>query len=335
MGFRNFLGAQFASVIEWENQRPDLLVYRYPAATTEIKDASKLLVGPGQGCLLVYEGRVTAVLTDEGPFALATANHPFITTLLNLRQGFESEHKLRVYFFRQAEVTSQPWGTAAPVKYMDPVYEFPVELGVYGTYSFRITDAQRFFAEIVGTRDAYTALEARHLVQGRIGQHLVVAIAAAAISCQVIDAELGRLSAELREVLNAEFAQLGFELTDFKLAGTAFDPDTQARIKRIGDMRAAALAAAQGGLSYAESEKLQALRDAARNKGGLAGAGAQLGAGLELGKAWAPAPAPAPAPAADLPDPVAQLQKLKRLLDEGILTPEEFNAKKQEWLDKL
>ncbi|MNR60973.1 hypothetical protein D3C85_1825840 [compost metagenome] len=34
-------------------------------------------------------------------------------------------------------------------------------------------------------------------------------------------------------------------------------------------------------------------------------------------------------------DPVVQLQKLKLLLDEGILTQEEFDAKKKEILSKM
>jgi hypothetical protein len=35
------------------------------------------------------------------------------------------------------------------------------------------------------------------------------------------------------------------------------------------------------------------------------------------------------------PDAVVQLQKLKTLLDQGILTREEFDIKKKQWLDKL
>lgn len=331
MGIKSFLTAQFSTVIEWADQSPNLLFYRFPAPTAEIKNASKLLVAPGQGCLLVYEGQVTAVLTEEGVFSLATDNHPFITALLKLRQGFESEHKLRIYFFRRAELTNQTWGTATPVKYVDPVYQFPVELGVHGNYAFRLTEPARFFAEVVGARAVYTAAEARDLLQGRIAQDLAAVLAAAALSTQHIDAHLGRLSAELADRLNAEFARLGFALTDFKLEGTVFDKDTQGRIRRIADTTADALAAAQGGLSYAESERLKALREAARNKNGLAAAGAQLGAGLELSHAWAGKKAETP----EAPDPAAQLQKLKRLLDEGIITPEEFDAKKREWLTKL
>jgi membrane protease subunit (stomatin/prohibitin family) len=38
---------------------------------------------------------------------------------------------------------------------------------------------------------------------------------------------------------------------------------------------------------------------------------------------------------AEAADPVIRLQKLKHLLDDGIITQDEFNAKKKEWLDKL
>jgi hypothetical protein len=42
-------------------------------------------------------------------------------------------------------------------------------------------------------------------------------------------------------------------------------------------------ATVSAGLSYAELEKLNALRDAARTSGNLAGAGLQFGAGAQLG----------------------------------------------------
>ncbi len=45
-----------------------------------------------------------------------------------------------------------------------------------------------------------------------------------------------------------------------------------------------------------------------------------------------PAPAPAPAPSAGGADMVAQLENLKKLLDEGILTQAEFDMQKQKLL---
>jgi membrane protease subunit (stomatin/prohibitin family) len=47
----------------------------------------------------------------------------------------------------------------------------------------------------------------------------------------------------------------------------------------------------------------------------------------------AAAPAAAPAPSAD--DTYAQLEKLKKLLDDGVLTQPEFDAQKQKLLQSL
>jgi membrane protease subunit (stomatin/prohibitin family) len=296
----NFFRGQLAQVIQWPDPQPGLLLWKYPSAHDEIKDASKLLVGPGQGALLVYEGAVVDVLDAEGIYNLETDNQPFITTLLKLRTGFESEHKLRIYFYRRAENVNQPWGTPTPVKYLDPVYHVPVELGAHGNFSFRLADARRFFTEVAGLSDSYTIVQAKALLQSRLGQA-------------------------------AEVAQLGMELTDFRLTGTVFDAATQQRIGRVADVAADTQAAATAGLSYAELEKLKALREAARNANGLAGAGLQLGAGAELGRLLTGQAGSVPTAS---PDPAEQLQKLKQLLDAGIITAEEFAAKKQAWLDK-
>ncbi len=334
MSLTHFFKKQFATVIEWTNQQPGILLYKFPAPTEEIKNSSKLIVAPGQGCLLVYEGKVADVLSEEGVYFLETGNHPFITTLQKLKQAGESEHKMHLFFYRKAESVNQPWGTASPVKYVDAVYGFPVELGMNGNYSFRIQKPQAFFTEIVGFKDVYSTADVRALLQSRIAQKIISYLAEARISYQQIDAQLSAISTVLKESLNAEFEMIGFELTDFRIGGTAFDAQTQKRINSIADVTAETMAAAQGGLNYVEMEKLKALRDAARNEGGLAGAGLQLGAGMEIGKLFAAQQDAVTANNANA-DPVVQLQKLKLLLTEGIITQEEFEAKKKDWLSKM
>lgn len=329
MSFSFFRG-QLAEVIQWKDPQPSVLLWKFPSAHDEIKDASQLLVGPGQGALLVYEGRVVSVLDTEGLYRLDTDNQPFITTLLKLRTGFESEHKLRVYFYRRADNLNQPWGTATPVKYLDPVYRLPVALGAHGNFSFRVADAQRFFTEVAGLSDAYTVPQATRLLQSRLGQELATQLATAGWSYQQLDAQLAALAASLREPLAAKFAQLGLELTDFRLTGTQFDAATQQRIAQLAGVAAGSQAAASADLSYSELEKLNALRDAARTSGGLTGAGLQVGVGAELGRLLSSQPSPTQATAA----PAEQLQKLKQLLDAGVITAAEFEAKKKAWLDK-
>lgn len=333
MGIGNFFKNQLSQVIEWKDQQPDLLIWKYPSDNDELKNAGKLIVSPGQGAILVYEGRVTDHLTQEGIYNLETDNHPFITTLLKLRTNFESEHKLKIWFYRTSENVNQGWGTPQMIKYMDPVYKIPVELGANGTFSFRISNPLYLFANVVGAKNIYTIQEARQLLQNRFPESLFATLAQSGISYQQIDAQLPLLSGNIKIKLNDEINKLGFELTDFKLNGTVFDAATKERIGKVADITAEAMAAGEGGLTYVEIEKLKALRDAARNEGGLAGAGLQLGVGVELGKSFNTAKDEQMN--ADAADPVTKLKQLKLLLDEGIITQDEFTTKKKEWLDKL
>ena len=333
MGLGDFFKRQLSQVIEWKDQSTGLLVYKFPSGNDEIKNASKLIVGPGQGAILVYEGKIADHITVNGIYDISSDNHPFITTLLKLRTNFESEHKLRIYFYRTADNVNLHWGTSQAIKYMDPVYKIPVELGANGSFSFRIADSLRLFNDIIGSKDTYTVDEAKQLLQSRFPQSIAVVLAKSSFSYQEIDSELPNLANSIKEYLNAEAANVGLELTDFKVNGTIFDADTKERIGKVANITAENMAAKEGGLTYVELEKLRALRDAARNEGGLAGAGLQLGVGMEIGKTFDVAKEEQlNAPAVDA---VTKLQQLKLLLDEGIITQEEFDDKKKEWLSKF
>ncbi len=334
MGIRSFFRKQLSTVIEWTNQENDLLFYKIETPTDEIKHASKLIVSPGQGCILVYEGKVQDVLTEQGMYFLESDNHPFITTFLKLRQSFESEHKMHIYFFRTAEIVNQSWGTATPVKYVDSVYKFPIQLGAYGNYSVRIAEAQSMFENLIGSKDLYTTIDVKEVIFGRIAPELSSHLAQSAYSYREIDAHLAELSSQTKELINQTISKLGLELTDFRIESTSFDQETEERIDRIAGMTAEALSAAEVGLDYVQLEKLRALRDAARNEGGLAGAGLQVGAGLALSKSLLEQKDEMFENNGN-EDPVAQLKKLKLLLDEQIITQEEFDEKKKDILNRI
>lgn len=335
MALKNLFKRQLSTVIEWKDQSPRLLFHKADTPTDEIKNASKLLVAPGQGCLLVYEGKIADTLTKSGLYDLETDNHPFITTLLKLRQAFGSEHKMRLYFFRTAESLNLHWGTATPIKYVDPIYKIPVELGTHGNYSMKLVEAEKMFTELIGSQDNFSTANMQEIISGRIAPSLASLLGSASFSYQEIDAHLSEMSEQVKALLAETFTTLGIELTDFRIEGTAFDDATVERIGKIADLTAESLAAAEVGLDYVQLEKLRALRDAARNEGGLAGAGLQVGAGLELSRSLMQQKDDILATSATQDDEVTQLRKLKALLDEQIITQEEFDTKKKELLDKI
>ncbi len=333
MGFFNLFNNQLSKVIQWENPNSEILWYKYPNKRDEIINASKLIVEPGQGCLLVYEGEIADIIETEGIFNLETDNHPFITTLSKLRQNFESEHKLAIYFYRRAQIINQPWGTPTPIKFIDNEYKIPVELGLNGNYSYQITNPKFFFAEIIGVRNEVETKEMNMVITERILQLIANVIHEKKYSYIEIDGRINDMAQEIFVKINEEYTLLGLQLTDFRITGTQFDEQTQERISRVADVSVDIKAAEQAGLSYVELEKLRALRDAARNEGGLAGAGLQLGVGMEIGKKFNEQSDGFLS--AGNTTATENLRKLKILLDEKIITQEDFDAKKQEILSKL
>lgn len=334
MSLFDFFKKQLQTVIEWQPQQSDLLIWKYPAATDEIKNASKLIVSPGQGCILVKEGKVTDVFTEQGTFSLSTDNFPFITNVLKAVQLFESEHKVGLYYFRSADVMNQGWGTSSPIKYMDSQYNIPIQLAAHGNFSYRLLDPEKLFTQLVGTVRQYSTQEFRDVAQSRILQILTSHFSKAQLPFNKIDSQLNEISKQVKEELNNEFEILGMQLIDFRIEGNFFDEETEKRIGRIADITSDSLAAAEGGLSYAELEKLKALRDAAKNEGGLAAVGASLGAGVSLSQIFTDK-VDELSKGDPSDDPLKRLQKLKILLDENIITQEEFDAKKKEILKDI
>lgn len=343
MAIWDALKKQLRSVIVWENPAYDTLFYQWTDNGDEIKHASKLVVGPGQGCIFVYEGKVKALLMDEGMIDLKTSNVPFWTTIKKFMQAFESEHKVGIYFFRTTRFLDQKWGTTSPIKYDDPKYKFPVGLRAYGNYSFKISDPGAFFVTVVGGNNSYSVDEFRKVMNARIIQPLSDFFAEAKYSYAEIDAHREELAAGILQELHRVFSKLGFIITDLRIEGTAFDDGTMKRINRIADISAETQAATVAGLDYAQMQQLEAMKDAAKNEGGTAGVGVGLGAGIGLGQMVAgamgntlvkPQQAYAQNKEKEL-GPVAKLKKLKEILDLELITEEEYKAEKQKILDSI
>ena len=80
--------------------------------------------------------------------------------------------------------------------------------------------------------------------------------------------------------------------------------------------------------TFMKYQTARAMHDASKQEGGLAG----LGAGMVLGNTMAGTISNATSFETNCKSSADQLRELKNLLDEGILTQEEFDAKKKQIL---
>ncbi len=328
---------QLRSVIEWKNPPSDILMSQWTENGDEIKNASKLIVGPGQGCIFIYEGKVQAIIEEEGLINLATANIPFWTTIKKFMQFFESEHKAAIYFYKKSKILDQKWGTTSPIKYDDPKYKFPVGLRAYGNYSYRIYDPKDFFVNVAGSHTDFYIDDFRSVMSARIIHPISDYLAESQYSYAQIDSNREEIAQGISIKLSIAFRKLGFDITDFRIEGTDFDEETLKRINRIADLTAEAQAAQAVGLDYAKVQQLEALREAARNEGGGAGIGMGMGAGIGLGQSMAQTITQQNNMDSQTTsnDAMTKLKQLKNMFEAELITEQEYQAKKQDILDQI
>ncbi|MEM6629393.1 MAG: SPFH domain-containing protein [Bacteroidota bacterium] len=187
------------AIIQWDDPQPWQLFYRFTNHGDELKNASKLIIHAGQGCIFTYEGKVEGVFTEEGMYNLETDNKPFITTIKKFMNAFESEHKVGIWFFKNNHLNNIRWGTKIPITYNDPVYAFPVNLRGFGNYSIQITEPQAFFTHVVGGMKEYYANELQQLLLSRISQPISTYLANAKFSYAEIDAHIEEIAKHTQE----------------------------------------------------------------------------------------------------------------------------------------
>ncbi|SHJ60042.1 SPFH domain-containing protein [Aquimarina spongiae] len=344
----NSFSNQLRSVIEWHHPKPETLFEKWTENGDEIKNASKLIVGPGQGCLFVYEGEVKGFFEKEGLYDLKTGNIPFWTTIKSIMYKFESAHKVGIFFYRKAEMQNIRWGTPSPITYKDPVYNFPVGLGAFGNFSFRITKPVNFFTNVIAGDDYYPVKAIQKVILSRITQPISDFLANASFSYIEIDKHRNEIASFSKNSSIQIFDDLGFELLDFRIEGTSFDEETRTRIGRIADMSAEAQAMKELGVSYQDYQQLEALKNMAKNEGN-GNLGMQMGAGLGMGQMLgnmmnnqtnqgqtsSPQPPPSNQNTSSEDDLMQKLEKLKKMFDAGLIDEQEYKQKKQEILSQL
>lgn len=337
MSLWSFVSKQFIDVLQWNEDGPGVLAWRYPMQDFEIQTGATLTVRETQRAMFVNEGKVADVF-GPGTYRLSTATLPILTYLENWDKFFESPFKADVFFFSVRDQIDQRWGTPQPITVRDKEYG-ALRIRANGVYSYRIADPRTFWSRLSGTTPAYTVADAAGQLRAAILTAIASGVGGSDVAFVDMAARQDLFSAKLKEVVAPVFTEYGLELTSFYLQSLSLPEEVQERLDRassmriVGDMR-----------QYTQFEAAESLRDAAANPGGVAAAGAGLGAGLMMaqalgGAAAAPiAAASAAQPAGAEPtggDPVAMIARLADLLGKGILTQAEFDAKKTELLKQI
>ena len=348
MALMDFIKKQFIDVLQWTEDSDGTLAWRYPMAGMEIQNGATLVVRESQMALFVYEGKV-ADLFGPGTYKLTTQTLPVLTYLKNWDKLFESPFKSDVYFFSTRQQVDQKWGTPQPVTVRDAEFG-AVRIRAFGNYAYRVVDPKKFHTEISGTREAYTVQDLDGQLRGLIMQQISVAIAQSKIPFLDLAANQLLFAQALSQALNPAMEGYGLKLEAMTVQSISLPEELQ----KVLDQKIGMGMVGNDMGKFMQYQTAQAIPKMAEgvgaggDAGGLAGAGLGMGAGVAMGQILAQnmqsalqgtAPAAGAAAAATVgvkpEDLMATLEKLGELKSKGILTDDEFNAKKAELLKKL
>ena len=357
----DFVKKQFIDILQWTEDSDGTLAWRYPMLDMEIQNGGTLVVRESQMAVFVNEGQVADVF-GPGTYKLTTQTLPVLTYLKNWDKLFQSPFKSDVYFFSTRQQIDQKWGTPQPITIRDKDFG-AVRLRAFGNYAYRVADPKLFHTEISGTRAAYTVAEVDGQLRGLVLQNISNAIASSGVPFLDLAANQMMFASALAKELEPAFAKIGLKLETLTVQNLSLPEELQKLLdQKIGmgmignDMGKF--------MQYQTAQAIPQFAAAAGQAGGgggsIAGDAMGLGAGMAMGQmmaqtmqaglggahaappAAAPvapvaaALAPAVAPVGISPDEVmSTLEKLADLKAKGILTQEEFDAKKAELLKKL
>lgn len=271
--------ARIFDVVEYPKEMTDEIVHRFPeSGPADLRIGSQIIVRESQKAVFMRDGRALDVF-GPGRHTITTANIPllidFVSKAFNDRTPFTAE----IFFVSMKEFVDQKWGTPQPIIVRNP----GVGLGVallqgFGTYSFKVSDAQQFVTQVVGAQGYYRTSDIENRMRTMLLSKLQDLLGETTAKSNVMEliGLTDELSAGVRAKAQDDFKALGLQLISFYIGNLKPSDKSAEELRAMGmlDMQ-----------TYTQLQAADAMRDAAQNPSGGAGLTAGIGAGMGIGNA--------------------------------------------------
>jgi membrane protease subunit (stomatin/prohibitin family) len=158
----------------------------------------------------------------------------------------------------------------------------PVRIRAFGTYAMRVSDPGTFLKQLVATDPSFETFDIANQLRNMIVSRFVDVVGQAKMPVLEFAGNYEKLGKLAQDRLSADVAAMGMTLTQFYIENISLPPeveqalDTRTKMGVLGNLD-----------QFAKYQTAEAIRDAAQNPGGIAGAGVGIGAGVAIGQQMA------------------------------------------------
>ena len=235
--------AQIAHIIKYEGDN-STFIWKHPRE--DFNSLTQLIVHESQEAIFFMNGQALD-LFGPGRHTLETQNIPKLGKLLNKTTGGETSFHCEVYFINKTVQMAIKWGTDSKVRYLDPNYGIPLEIGACGEMNLAVCDSRKLLLKLVGTMNgiAWAAEPAgftkslqncfRPLISTAVKTNLSSTIKANGINLLEIDETLEKLSEVLRLSIVPGFEEYGLTIPQFYVTNVLL-PENDPNFKRMKEL---------------------------------------------------------------------------------------------------
>ncbi len=263
--------------------------------------------------------------------------------------GMSADDK-RVSFVNLRELRGIKFGTHGPLAYNDLYYETDLEVYAYGLFSIKIVEPAAFVRNFLPANArsySFNDLESRSQLVAEFLHSFIVALNSLSTECRIsqLPSQAGKIVDQIRsegENAGTWKERYGIELCGVAIENIEFSDDSRELVRNYSEKKMSVRAyegvSAQAGNMAAQQMIAEGVRENGLGDGGNMLFGLGFAGSLNPQNASQATEATVPDQDSDakltpsVDDQVETLKKLKELVDMGILTPEEFAAKKKQLL---
>lgn len=240
--------AKIAEVIKYEGDN-STFIWKHPSE--DFNSFTQLIVHESQEAVFFMNGEALD-LFGPGRHSLETQNIPKLGKLLNRTTNGDTPFHCEVYFINKTVQMGIKWGTDSKVRFLEPTYGVPLEIGASGELNLMVSDARKLLIKLVGTMNGIAwedrsggftkSLSAsfRPLISTAVKSNLSSVIKNNSMNILEIDENLGTLSEVLKKSMIPGFEEYGLTIPELYVT-TIVLPENDPNFRRIRDLHAISL----------------------------------------------------------------------------------------------
>lgn len=261
-----------------------------------ISDGSIIHVYDNQFMLLVDGGKVVDYTAEPGYYKVDSGSAPSLFNgqfgaslkemFSRIKFGGVPSGKQKVFFINLQEIKGIKFGTKIPINYFDSFYNAELFLRAFGTYSIKITNPLKFYAEAISRNAERVDITD---INGQYLDEFLEALTAAinkmsvdGIRISYVASKSTELSRYMADELDENWDGLrGFEVLSVGIASVSYDEES----KKLINMRnqGAMLGDPSVREGYIQGAIARGLENAGSNANGAATAFMGMGVGMNAG----------------------------------------------------